>query len=74
MLALVLTGKGMQALHEASWLATTPVAFPRIDWLGVFPSQQCGWQWQRIALTGALRRRLDLTSQAPLVQIVFLGN
>jgi high-affinity iron transporter len=39
-LALVLTGKGMQALQEAGWLATTPVAFPRIDWLGVFPSQQ----------------------------------
>jgi high-affinity iron transporter len=40
LLALVLTGKGMQALQEAGWLATTPVAFPRIDWLGVFPSQQ----------------------------------
>jgi len=39
-LALVLTGKGMQALQEAGWLATTPVSFPRIDWLGVFPSQQ----------------------------------
>lgn len=39
-LALVLTGKGMQALQEAGWLATTPVMFPRIDWLGVFPSQQ----------------------------------
>jgi high-affinity iron transporter len=39
-LALVLTGKGMQALQEAGWLATTPVAFPRIDWLGVFPSRQ----------------------------------
>src|SRR5258707_14444597 len=39
-LALVLTGKGMQALQEAGWLATTPVAFPRIDSLGVFPSQQ----------------------------------
>ena len=26
--------------EEAGWLATTPVAFPRIDWLGVFPSQQ----------------------------------
>jgi high-affinity iron transporter len=38
--ALVLTGKGMQALQEAGWLATTPVAFPRIDWLGVFPSRQ----------------------------------
>ena len=39
-LALVLTGKGMQALQEAGWLATTPVLFPRIDWLGVFPSRQ----------------------------------
>lgn len=39
-LALVLTGKGIQALQEAGWLATTLVAFPRIDWLGVFPSRQ----------------------------------
>jgi high-affinity iron transporter len=39
-LALILTGEGMQALQEAGWLATTPVEFPRIDWLGVFPSQQ----------------------------------
>jgi len=39
-LALVLTGKGMQALQEAGWLATTPLAFPRVDWLGVFPSLQ----------------------------------
>lgn len=39
-LAVVLTGKGMEALQEAGWLATTPIAFPRIDWLGVFPSRQ----------------------------------
>jgi high-affinity iron transporter len=39
-LALILTGQGMQALQEAGWLATTPVVFPRIDWLGVFPSRQ----------------------------------
>jgi hypothetical protein len=25
---------------KPTWLVTTPVAFPRIDWLGVFPSQQ----------------------------------
>ena len=40
MLALALTGKGIQALQEAGWFATTLVAFPQIDWLGVFPSQQ----------------------------------
>ena len=40
LLALVLTGKGMQALQEAGCLATTPSTFPRIEWLGVFPSQQ----------------------------------
>lgn len=39
-LAVVLTGKGIAALQEAGWFAVAPVAFPRIDWLGVYPSVQ----------------------------------
>ncbi|HSB22454.1 MAG TPA: cytochrome c/FTR1 family iron permease [Burkholderiaceae bacterium] len=37
-LAIVLAGKGAAALQEAGWLAVDPVAFPRIEVLGVFPS------------------------------------
>lgn len=39
-LAVVLTGKGVAALQEAGWLAIAPMAIPRIDWLGVYPSVQ----------------------------------
>lgn len=39
-LAVVLIGKGMAALQEAGILDITPVTFPRIDILGVYPSQQ----------------------------------
>lgn len=40
MLAVVLVGKGIAALQEAGWIAQTPVAIPRIDWLGIYPSWQ----------------------------------
>ncbi len=39
-LAVVLTGKGVAALQEADWVHATPVAFPRIDLLGMFPTWQ----------------------------------
>lgn len=38
LLAFVFAGKGVLALQEAGWLPTTPVAFVRIDWLGVYPT------------------------------------
>lgn len=37
-LAVVLAGKGMAALQEAGVLSVDPVAFPRIDVLGIHPS------------------------------------
>lgn len=39
-LAVVLAGKGVAALQEAGVLAVQPVAFPRIDVLGIHPSLQ----------------------------------
>ena len=41
-LAVVLVGKGTAALQEAGWVAQTPLAAPRIEWLGMYP-----W-WQSI--------------------------
>lgn len=37
-LAVVLVGKGMASLQEAGWIGATPVAFARVELLGVFPT------------------------------------
>lgn len=39
-LAFVLVGKGITALQEAGVINVTPVAMPRIDLLGIYPSTQ----------------------------------
>lgn len=39
-LAIVLAGKGIAGLQEAGLLAASPVAVPRIDILGIYPSWQ----------------------------------
>jgi len=39
-LAVVLAGKGIAGLQEAGWIHTSPVAFPRIDVLGIRPTWQ----------------------------------
>lgn len=39
-LAVVLVGKGIAALQEAGMLEVSPLALPRIDLLGVYPSRQ----------------------------------
>jgi high-affinity iron transporter len=39
-LAVVLAGKGIAALQEAGLLHTSPIAIPRIDVLGIYPSLQ----------------------------------
>ncbi len=39
-LAVVLAGKGIAGLQEAGLLATSPIAIPRIDILGIYPSWQ----------------------------------
>lgn len=40
LLAVVLTGKGMAALQEAGWIDVLPLAAPRIEILGVYPTLQ----------------------------------
>lgn len=47
-LAVVFAGKGIAALQEAGKLPIDPVAFPRIDLLGVYPNMQ------GLAVQGAL--------------------
>ncbi|MEO6033164.1 MAG: FTR1 family protein, partial [Burkholderiaceae bacterium] len=39
-LAVVLAGKGVAGLQEAGWVASSPVAVPRIDLLGIRPTWQ----------------------------------
>lgn len=39
-LAVVLAGKGIAGLQEAGLLSTSPVAIPRVDMLGIYPSWQ----------------------------------
>lgn len=39
-LAVILIGKGVAALQKVGYLQTTPLALPRIDVLGVYPSMQ----------------------------------
>ncbi len=40
LLAIVLIGKGVGGLQEAGWIGATPVAAPRIDILGIYPTTQ----------------------------------
>lgn len=39
-LAIVLAGKGIAALQKAGLLGITPIAIPRIEILGIYPSAQ----------------------------------
>ncbi|OIO56143.1 MAG: hypothetical protein AUJ55_09085 [Proteobacteria bacterium CG1_02_64_396] len=39
-LAIILSGQGIKSLQEAGWIDLTPVAFIRVDVLGIFPSLQ----------------------------------
>jgi len=39
-LALVFAGKGVAALQEAGYIPVSPVTFPRIDLLGIYPNLQ----------------------------------
>ena len=51
MLAVIFAGKGVAALQEAGMIPVNPVAFIRIDWLGIYPNLQAlGAQLVLIAL------------------------
>lgn len=41
LLALILMGKGIHSLQESGWISVTNLSsFPRITWLGIFPTVQ----------------------------------
>ncbi|MCG2460989.1 FTR1 family protein [Flavobacteriaceae bacterium F89] len=41
LLAVILIGKGIHAIQEAGWLSVTGFSFfPRIDWLGIYPTTE----------------------------------
>ena len=39
-LAVIFAGKGVAALQEAGYIPVSPVDFPRIDLLGIYPNLQ----------------------------------
>lgn len=39
-LAVILVGKGITGLQEAGWLSVHPIAGPRVDILGIFPTAE----------------------------------
>jgi high-affinity iron transporter len=67
-LAVVFAGKGVAALQEAGLIAFDPVAFPRIELLGVYPTlQTLAAQALLLAVSMALvlyNRRADQRAQA----------
>lgn len=39
-LAIVLAGKGLSALQEAGWVSVNPIAFVRVELLGIYPTME----------------------------------
>jgi high-affinity iron transporter len=62
-LSVVLIGKGVAALQEAGWLGVTPLAIPKIDLLGIYPSQQTVLAQAVIVLIIVLSYGYNLRSQ-----------
>ena len=61
-LAVVLAGKGIAGLQEAGLLNTSPVAVPRIDILGVYPSLQTLLAQAAVLLTVVIAFVLNVRS------------
>ncbi|MFZ1538640.1 MAG: cytochrome c/FTR1 family iron permease [Chromatiaceae bacterium] len=54
-LAIIFAGKGVAALQEAGVIGVSPIAFPRIDLLGVYPNLQAlGLQVILLAVTAVM--------------------
>ncbi|OGB26582.1 MAG: iron permease [Burkholderiales bacterium RIFCSPLOWO2_02_FULL_57_36] len=64
-LSVVLIGKGVAALQEAGLLDVTPVSMPRIDLLGLYPSQQTLIAQMIVVLVIALGFAFNIRSQKP---------
>jgi high-affinity iron transporter len=43
-MAVILIGKGVAALQEAGWISQTPLALPRIEWIGLYPPGSRCWR------------------------------
>jgi high-affinity iron transporter len=64
-LAVVLAGKGIAGLQEAGWVHTSPVAFPRIDILGIRPTLQTLLAQLTVLAAVAIAFMLNTRSSAP---------
>ncbi|MFT3800197.1 MAG: cytochrome c/FTR1 family iron permease [Burkholderiaceae bacterium] len=61
-LAVVLIGKGAAALQEAGWLSVNPIALPRIELLGIYPTLETAAAQivvALIAIAGFAKNRAD---------------
>jgi high-affinity iron transporter len=64
-LAVVLAGKGIAGLQEAGLLHTSPIAIPRIDVLGIYPSLQTLLAQAAVLLAIVIAFVLDVRSARP---------
>ncbi len=64
-LAVVLAGKGIAGLQEAGWVHTSPVAFPRIDILGIRPTLQTLLAQLTVLVAVAIAFVVNTRSNAP---------
>ena len=64
-LAVVLAGKGIAGLQEAGWVHTSPVAFPRIDILGIRPTLQTLLAQLAVLVAVAIAFMVNTRSTAP---------
>lgn len=67
-LAFVLAGKGVAGLQEAGLVHVSPVPFPRIDLLGVYPSRQTLLAQSVVVLTVVVMFVVNLQSERRLRQ------
>lgn len=61
-LAVILAGKGIAGLQEAGLLHTSPIAIPRIDLLGIYPSWQTVLAQFVVLLTTVVAFTINLRS------------
>lgn len=72
-LAFVFMGKGIAALQEAGKISITPVAFPRIDLLGIYPTIETLAAQAALVLLGAGLVWRDRRARVPAGQNVSAG-
>lgn len=73
-LAVVLVGKGVAALQEAGMLHVSPLALPRIDLLGIYPSRQTISAQLLVLVVVLASYGYNLYSQRKLLAAVAVGR